>query len=95
MCDASGDKKIRVSAFPDRKFFGIFSLFVYGIPATRFLTGLPTLDHLDEAGLDVKPVHNRVAGMRETKSEKISSIVKIHVKIVFRKTTEKYQYLRK
>ena len=26
--------------------------------------------HLDEAGLDVKPVNNRVAGMRETKSEK-------------------------
>ena len=27
--------------------------------------------HLDEAGLDVKLVNNRVAGMRETKSEKI------------------------
>ena len=27
--------------------------------------------HLDEAGLDVKPVNNRVAGMRETKSEKL------------------------
>jgi len=55
--------------------------------------------HLDEAGLDVKPVNNRVAGMRETKSEKIPKNFrsgKVEIRIVLvPEASQKHQTLPK